>query len=55
MPKYIVDTDAGTVTPYVNTTSGTGDRMVEILQAHRGKWNIRAFVKPYRNGFTAPW
>lgn len=51
MSKYIVDTDAGTVTPYVNTTSGTGDRMVEILQAHRGEVEYTGFCKTVQEWF----
>lgn len=51
MPKYIIDTDAGTVTPYTNANSGIGERMVAILQAHRGEVEYTGFCKTVQEWF----
>lgn len=51
MPKYIVDTDAGTVVPYTNSNSGIGERMVTILQAHRGDVEYTGFCKTVQEWF----
>lgn len=45
MPKYIVDTDAGTAIPYKTSASDTGKDMVTILQAHRGEQEYDGFCK----------
>lgn len=45
MPKYIVDTDAGTVMPFETVSGGIGVRMVQILQAHRGDTEYEGFCK----------
>lgn len=50
MPKYIIDTDAGTVVPYTDSNS-IGERMVTILQAHRGDVEYTGFCKTVQEWF----
>ena len=51
MPKYIVDTDAGTVMPYNTIANNTGADMVRALQEHRGDREYEGFCRTVQEWF----
>lgn len=59
MPKFLIDTDKGTVTPY-NNPGGVGEKMVNALRAYRGDTEYTGFCKTvqewfYGKNIESPW
>lgn len=50
MPKFLIDTDMGTVTPY-DASRGAGGKMVEILRSYRGDTEYTGYCKTVQEWF----
>lgn len=58
MGKFIIDTDTGSCTPYVEDGAAAPsiskkEKMVRMLAEHRGDTEYNGFVATIQNGFTA--